>query len=320
LVVGSLCSGYLLYASVRDIVAYGGLPLLTVRAAYEGPGVSGPVATPLPSPTPAPQRMNILLLGSDEREEAQGAARTDTMILCSIDPAAKTVTMLSIPRDLWLPLPPGFSRVREDRINTAYLYGELYKYPGGGPALAKEAVQYNLGVPVQYYARIDFAGFRRIIDEVGGIDVDVPRDITDTAYPAGGDEVMTIHFDAGRQHMDGDQALKYARTRHDSNDIDRAHRQQQVIMAVRSKVLSLDIPITHIPAMLRILGSSVQTDLSLDKILTAAQVVRSAQQGGIRQGVIDETMTTPWLTPGGADVLLPQRDKIRQLIEELFVL
>ncbi len=89
-------------------------------------------------------------------------------------------------------------------------------------------------------------------------------------------------------------------------------------MAVRDKVLSLDIPITRIPAMLSILGSSVQTDLPLERMLAAAQVARSVQPGNIRQGVIDETMTTRWLTPGGADVLLPQRDKIRQLIDELF--
>jgi len=317
LVVSGAAFGYLLYASIRDIVAYGGLPLLVAPAYAAVPRLSGPTAEPQATPTPA-QRMNILLLGIDARRNADAPSRTDSMMLCSVDPAAKSVTLLSIPRDLWVPMPPGFTFVGQDRINAAHFYGDLYHYPVGGPALAKEAVQYNLGVPVQYYVRIDFQGFVRAIDEIGGIDIDVPREIVDTAYPLDGDQVTTLRIHAGLQHMDGDLALKYARTRHDSNDIDRARRQQQVMLAVRDKVLALDIPLTRIPALFSILGSSIQTDMPLDKIYQAAQVVRAVHTSEIRHAVIDETMTTRWITSGGADVLLPQQDRIHALIEELF--
>jgi len=319
--LGSLFCSYLFYASVRDIVAYSNLPLaaggLSIVGGAPAIGLADSAATPVPD-TSGDSRLTILLLGIDARNGSTTPCRTDTMILFSVDPVSKTVSMLSIPRDLWVPLPPGASNRGYDRINTAHFYGEADKYPGGGPALAKEAVQYNLGVPVQYYVRINFSGFQKIIDEIGGIDIEVPRDIVDTQYPVSDDEVMTLRIPAGWQHMDGDLALKYARTRHDSSDLDRARRQQQVIMAVRDKVLSLNIPLTRIPGLLLALGDSVSTDIPLDKIYTLAQVARQVQTGAIQQAVIDETMVTPWVTPGGADVLLPQRDKIRALVEKLF--
>ena len=315
--VSGIALGCLLYASMRDLTLYGNLPLLAAPAYAAVAQWSDPTAVP-EAAQPPPQRMNILLLGIDARENTSGPSRTDSMMLCSIDPISKTVTLLSIPRDLWVPMPPGFVYVGQDRINAAHLYGDLYHYPGGGPALAKETVQYNLGVPVQYYVRVDFHGFVRIIDEIGGIDVDVPRDIVDMAYPVGNDQVTTLHIHAGLQHMDGDLALKYARTRHDSSDIDRARRQQQVMLAIRGKALSLDIPLTRIPGLLSVLGDSVQTDMPLDRIYQAAQVVRTVRADSIRRAVIDETMTTRWMTSGGADVLLPQPDKIHALVDELF--
>ncbi len=327
---GSLLFAYFFYTSVRDIVAYADLPFTAERplppaeAALPPGAVPGPQppaigAEPLPpGPRAADRCINVLILGIDERSDQQGPWRTDTMILCSLDPVSQTVAMLSIPRDLWVPLPPGLQYSHDDRINTAHFWGDYYGYPGGGPALAKRTVQYNLGVPVQYYVRVDFRGFQRIIDEIGGIDVEVPRDIIDTAYPVTGDEVMTLTIKAGLQHMDGDLALKYARTRHDSSDIDRAHRQQQVIMAVRDKVMRLDIPLTRLPAILATLGTSLKTDAPLEKLIALASGGRQVQPGAIRQAVIDGSMTTRWTAPGGAEVLVPQREKIRALVSQLF--
>ncbi len=315
-VTGGLFFGYLFYASVRDIVAYGSLPFFfggpLSEARAGSPDEPEPPAEPLP-----PDRVNVLLLGIDRREGEAGPWRTDTMILLSLDPISNTASMLSIPRDLWVPL-PGYNMY--ERINAAAVYGENYDYPGGGLEYAKRTVQYNLGVPVDYYVRIDFRGFEKVIDTIDGIDIDVPEEIIDPNYPTPDYRTMRLVIPAGRQHMNGDLALKYARTRHSSRngDIDRAARQQQVIMAVRDKVIKLDFPLQRIPDLLRTMGSSVETDLSASQILSLAKAAKQVDRENIRSGVIDGTMVSSWTTPQGWMVLVPQRDKIRELVNELF--
>jgi polyisoprenyl-teichoic acid--peptidoglycan teichoic acid transferase len=285
-----------------------------------------PSATPTPTrrpPKPAPTvltpgRINVLVLGADARANEGENTRTDSMIVLSLDPSTRSAAMLSIPRDLWVFMPPDLKQVDEERINTAYEWGVVYNYPGGGPALAKRTVEYNIGITAQYYVRINFDGFQRIIDELGGIDVNVPREILDTAYPTADYGVTTVHFLPGMQTMTGELALQYARTRHDSSDIDRAQRQQQVILAVLDRALKLDFPITRIPALLGALGNTVQTDMPLDKMVQVAQVLRQMRSGNVRQAVIDQNATTEWTTPGGAWVLLPQPEKIQELVLGLF--
>lgn len=307
---GGLFSAYLFFASVRDIVAYAELPFSIAGLAGSPSGGEPDIANPV-SKQQLTQRVNILFLGIDRRDNDPGPWRTDTMILFSVEPVSKTASMLSIPRDLWVPL-PGLNT--EERINAAYVYGA--SYPGGGAAYAKRTVQYNLGIPVHYYVALDFNGFVKIIDAVGGIDVDVPADIVDNAYPTPNYGTMRLVIRAGRQHMDGDLALKYARTRHSGNDIDRARRQQQVIAAVRDKVLSLNFPVARIPEQLRILGTSLQTDMSPTELLAIAQAARQVED--INAGVIDANMVVDATTPEGAMVLLPKRDKIRELVSRLF--
>ncbi len=264
------------------------------------------------------ERINILLLGEDKRPSEQGPARTDTIILISVEPNSKTVSMLSIPRDLWVPI-PGYG---EGRINTANFIGEKNGYPGGGSALAKKTVQYNFGVPVHYYVKINFEGFKRIIDLIGGIDIYVEKEINDPTYPAyDGYGYEPLHIPAGWQHMNGDLALKYARTRHGSSDFDRLRRQQQIIMAVRERVMSLDlIPklLPKLPELAQSFSDSVQTDIPMDVILELAAIAREIEPQNIKRAVIDSSMCLNTVTPAGAEVLIPLRDKIRPLIEELF--
>jgi LCP family protein required for cell wall assembly len=222
--------------------------------------------------------------------------------------------MLSIPRDLWVSI-PGYA---EGRINTAHFLGEMDDYPGGGPALAKKTVQYTLGVPVHYYVRINFDGFERIVDTIGGITIDVPERIYDAEYPDNRYGIITIDIPAGLQHMDGKTALQYARSRHNSSDLSRARRQQQVIKAIANKAVKLDIPLTRIPEILRTLGESVQTDVSLSEMYRLARIGQDLDLSTIRSALVDETMTTPQITPDGAYVLIPDRDKIRELVDEVF--
>ena len=264
------------------------------------------------------ERINILLLGEDRRPSEQGPSRTDTIILISVEPNFKTVSMLSIPRDLWVPI-PGYG---EGRINTANIIGEKNGYPGGGPALAKKTVQYNFGVPVHYYVKINFEGFKRIIDLIGGIDIYVEKEINDPTYPAyDGYGYEPLYIPAGWHHMNGDLALKYARTRHGSSDFDRLRRQQQIIMAVRERVMSLDlIPklLPKLPELAQSFSDSIQTDIPMDVILELAAIAREIEPQNIKRAVIDSSMCLSTVTPAGADVLIPLREKIRPLIEELF--
>ena len=181
------------------------------------------------------------------------------MMLITIDPAHGQVGMLSIPRDTWVKI-PGYEIY--NKINTAHRIGDIKNYPGGGPALAKQTVSELIGYPVHYYVRLNFEGFREIIDYVGGLDIEVPRDLNDPTYPSDDYGYDPLFIAKGMQHMDGTLALKYARTRHVDNDFGRARRQQQVLLALKNKILSqgmLPTLIRNLPGLARSLAESVQT-------------------------------------------------------------
>jgi LCP family protein required for cell wall assembly len=159
---------------------------------------------PQPIPWDGANRVTMLVMGLDYRDwEGEGPSRTDTMMLLTLDPVSRTAGMLSIPRDLWVNI-PGFDY---GKINTAYYLGELYDIEGGGPGLALQTVEELLGVDINYYAQVDFSAFENFIDEVGGIDVEVPFEIT--VDPIGPHNTVTLA--EGTQHLDGATALAYAR-------------------------------------------------------------------------------------------------------------
>jgi len=322
IVAGALYSGYLFFATVRAVVAQMDLPFAdrVVQAArpVQGGSAEEPEGTSseyvMPQATTLEERINVLLLGIDQREGEVGPWRTDTMILVSYDPATNSASMLSIPRDLWTPI-PGFG---ENRINTAHFVGDDQNYPGGGPALAKKTVWYALGVPVHNYVRINFSGFEKLVDAVGGLDIEVPEAIYDSKYPTDDYGTMELYIPAGLQHMDGKMALQYARTRHGSSDYARMERQQQVLRAFLDKALSLDMPLSQIPTVLQLLGSSVQTDLTLQQIVSLVEAMRDFDSSNLRSGAIDGSMTTTVVTSQGWMVEVADWDKVRALVNDLF--
>ena len=263
------------------------------------------------------ERVSILILGVDQRPGERGPWRTDTMLVVSVDPVSKSAGLLSIPRDLWVEIPGHGS----DRINTAYVTGEVTQFPGGGPALAKKTVQENLGEPIHYYLRVNFAAFQQLVDLVGGVDVYVEREINDPAYPDMNYGYDPLRIPAGWQHMDGALALKYARTRHASSDFERAHRQQQGMLAVRDKVTRLDLLpelLSRAREIAATLGNSIQTDLTLDQLVRLAQLGNEIDRARICTATIDEAMTRSWTTPQGASVLVPDRAKMAVLHDLIF--
>ena len=320
---------FILVLLVMLLIIGTGLIFTTVRGAVQGFNAVAidPRLTPNSptAPTAFPEwtetgRVNILLLGIDERESEQGPWRTDTMILLSIDPAARTAAVLSIPRDLWVTI-PGYDF--EARINTAHFYGDLRGYPGGGPVLAMATVQAVFDLPIQYYVRFDFAGFEKLIDAIGGIDLNVETPIDDPLYPDSGYGYEPLHIDAGLQHMDGQLALKYARTRHGGlEDFDRMRRQQQVIMAVRDKVTRANMAptiMTQIVPLLQAMGSTFKTNFTPDQLVRLIQLGTQIDPRRIQTRAIEPAMTVPYHIAGNPpqDVLIPIRDQIRRVREQL---
>jgi LCP family protein required for cell wall assembly len=323
--VGSLISGYLVYRAVRDLAA-----------AWTGTGptpfeFSGSIPNAAPGQTAVPvaaeattipwngsDRITILVMGLDYRdwESGAGAPRTDSMMLVTLDPVARTAGMLSIPRDLWVEI-PGFEH---NRINTAYFLGESYNLPGGGPELAMKTVENVLGVPVDYYAVIEFSAFEEMIDEIGGIEVLVPERVK--ISPLGR---QSRWLEAKAYLLDGPETLAYARARKtEGGDFDRAQRQQQVVLAVLDRVLELNmIPtlITRAPALYQQLSEGVRTNLSFDQMMSLALLATQLDKKAIQKGVIAPPEMVIFQTlPDGAQVLKPVPDRIRQLRDEIFTL
>jgi LCP family protein required for cell wall assembly len=327
-VVATALSGYLVFAAVRDAVAEWRItntnpsgPANAGEGGDNGGGAQSGGSAPvgfIPQKWSGTDRVTVLVMGIDRRQgETDTAYRTDTMMVMSVDPAARTAVMLSIPRDLWVEI-PGYDT---NTINTANFTGDAFQYPGGGPALAVKTVEHNLGVTVNYYVRLDFTAFETLVDAIGGIDIYVEQEVNDPWYPDGAYGYEPFYLPAGNQHLNGHDALRYARTRHDSSDIERAKRQQQVVMAVRDKVLSLNMLPTLIskaPALYQTLNQSIQTDLALDQIISLAMLAQDIPSENIQSEVIDYRYVLDYWTEEGRQVLVPMRDKIRELRDRLF--
>jgi LCP family protein required for cell wall assembly len=194
------------------------------------PTIAPPPLAVMPEPWDGKTRVNMLVMGVDARSPDATAPLSDTMILFTFDPVSNTAGMLSIPRDMWVKIPGG----EYAKINTAFSVGEALKLPGGGPALATETVENFLGVPIQYYAQIDFEAFIGFIDHIAGVKLTIEEPI-DLAFVDTGDFVS---LEPGRYTLNGSYALAYVRNRDGGDgDIDRAKRQQQVILAIRDRLI-----------------------------------------------------------------------------------
>jgi LCP family protein required for cell wall assembly len=241
------------------------------------------------------------------------------MILLTIDPLTKTAGMLSIPRDMWVNI-PGF---QYGRINMAYFYGEGSKLPGGGPELARKTVEQFIGVPIQYYAQIDFNTFVEFIDLIGGIDIDNQENLRLDPVGSGKDKIKLSC--CGIRHLNGEKTLAYARFRKDKEgDIARSQRQQKVILGIRNKVLSPEnfpVLIGQAQQFYEEFSAGIKTNMPFDVAIRLGVLARDIPVESIKQGVIDYTMVTlDNTTLGGQDaaVMKPLPDKIRVLRDEIF--
>jgi len=222
--------------------------------------------------------------------------------------------MLSIPRDLWVDI-PGFGY---DKINTAYFLGEANKLPGGGPGLAAKTVEQLLGVPIPYYAVVSFDAFVKLVDEIDGIDVFVPYRIE--IDPRGDNN--TVFLKEKAYHFDGQMALAYARDRHHTGgDVDRAKRTQQVLLAIRDRVLDpkiLPSVLAKAPTLYQELSSGLVTNITYQDALRMFSLAKDISPDNIQTKVIDYSQLQQGKSPDGLDIYTPIPDDIRNLTEQIF--
>jgi polyisoprenyl-teichoic acid--peptidoglycan teichoic acid transferase len=260
--------------------------------------------------------ITFLLLGSDKRP-GQTYFRTDTIIIAVVRPDSGQVALISIPRDLYVYIP----NRGMDRINAAYEYGEMDNYTGGGFALLKDTIQYNLGLNIDHLAIVDFDGFRRIVDTLGGIDVPVFCSYTDwhlidPTYDQEDENNWALFtVGPGVVHMDGDLALWYARSRKRSSDFDRGRRSQEVLRALYTRALQTDT-IGKIPELYEDFSSSIITDLDLADLLQFVPLAAHLTNADIRSYYIGRDLVSSWITPGGASVLLPNGPAIQSMLQQ----
>jgi polyisoprenyl-teichoic acid--peptidoglycan teichoic acid transferase len=286
-----------------------------------------PLQLPVAKPWNGVDRVTILVLGLDARDigddckthpDPNEPARSDSMLLMSMDPISQTAGVMSIPRDLYVEI-PGFGF---DRINTAYFDAMANRLPGGGPALAMKTVENLVGIPIDYYAVIDFNAFASMVDEIGGVDVNVPFDNMEIT-PCGSHVERLFQ---GKNHLSGPEALAYARNRHASassnsngSDFDRSARQMEVILAIRDQVLKNWVTLLPKASTLyNTLSAGIQSNLTFDQYFTLAMIAYNIKKENITQGVVGPDQLLAQETITDAQVLIPNLDKIRELRNKIF--
>ncbi|MDA1329526.1 MAG: LCP family protein [Chloroflexi bacterium] len=322
--VAGLITAALAFNLVRGFIATTTsiqLPGLALQQGETNGDPSGPSNVQQIGPQLAPwdgkSRVTILVMGLDYRdwEAGQGAPRTDSMILLTIDPVTKTAGILSVPRDLWVEV-PGFGH---QKINAAYQLGEGSRLPGGGPGLAVETVEQFLGITINYYAQIDFTAFERFIDEIGGVKIEITKKIKVQVI---GEEDL-IKLEPGRYTLPGNIALAYARSRHtEDGDFDRARRQQQLIIGIRNQLLRPDVQALILGDGIRVyqeLSSGVNTNMSFTQILQLGLLAAEVKLDNIQTAVIaPPDQVTLGTSPDGLSILKPITQNIRLLRDQIF--
>jgi len=245
-----------------------------------------------------PIRVTTLVLGIDRPPKGTWIGRSDTMILTTLKPASTQVSLVSIPRDLWVAIP----NYGENRINAAHYFAELTTENTGMQA-AREVVETNFGIDVDYVLRIKFDGFVEVVDALGGVTVDLPTDMSGLT--------------AGKHLLNGTEALKFVRDRKGSDDFFRQQRGQLFITAMFKETLN-PLKWPRFPAVMLAITKNVQTDIPMWLWPRLAISFTLSALNGFDAHVFDRTYVTPWVTEDGAQVLLPRWELILPTVQQIF--
>ncbi len=275
------------------------------------------------NPTPAPaltERVNVLLLGVDKTDE-RTTTLTDTMIVASLDPVGHTVSMASVPRDL-VNVPLGNGDLYGPKLNSLMSYADRHpdEFPKGGIRTLQDAIGAMLEIDIQYYARVDFAGFVAMVDAVGGVDVNVKKKVRAPRYDGFGLETTGFVVRKGKHHFSGAEALAYARIRKGAGESDftRAERQQQILLALRDRVTRGGSILFELPGLLKAVGDTVKTDIPIDRLPEFAAILDEVGgKGSVVRAVLGHPLVDAKQTRYGASQV-PNLKKIRAVAARLF--
>jgi LCP family protein required for cell wall assembly len=256
--------------------------------------------------------LTILLIGGDR--DYVPDMNTDTLIVAVVNRSTKQVSMLSIPRDLWVYIPTyGWGR-----INIAHRIGMRTKYPdGGAPGLLMRTIEENLGIHIDHWVRIGYEGFARAVDELGGVDMVVPCTINLRFKPPTSPDEQEMILPAGVHHMDGATALRYVRTRRGDSDFERAQRQQQFLKEVWYQFKSPET-VLKIPALWAAMKGAFATDLKLGDVLALAPTGLELEPQRVRSLALGRNQVRATTTPGGASVLEPIPERVAEVVARLY--
>jgi LCP family protein required for cell wall assembly len=286
-------------------------PLLALMEPHQAIAKGIPTPASTPPALQSAQPINILLLGSDNDQKFQpDALNSQTMIVASVDPGRHQVTLLSLPRDLWVPI-PGHGEAKIDRA-----------YQMGGAALARATVEQRFKIPIHYYAWVGLSGLVRVIDRLGGVDVDVLHPVLDDNYPndfsGSGYGTERVYLSAGPQHLDGRHALQYVRSRHGDllSDFGRSVRQQQVLVALQQRTAGMDL-MALLPQVARDLNGHVKTDIDLLRLTQLALFIRGLHSGDVHQAFLTQYVSDA-TSPDGQAILIADWPAVNLYLRKLF--
>lgn len=254
--------------------------------------------------------LNILVLGVDKRAGG-GDQNADVIIIAHLDLVNHRLAGVSLPRDLQVEIPG----IGEDKINSSYNYGVLATPddPAAGVAKVRDTIESVFGIPIDGYVLVDFSGFSGVVDAMGGITVDVPYEILDDEYPTEDYGVTTIHFDAGVQKMNGEQALIYVRTRHADSDDARRQRQLEVIRAIFDQGKTVE-SIANADEIILSAGGAIQTSFDLEEQLTLARVAFQMSDGDIVLTTLGEPILEAGWSEDGRWIYTGDPDEIKAFV------
>jgi LCP family protein required for cell wall assembly len=282
------------------------------------PAADGGGLPAVPDPT-ADERLNVLVLGVDAAP-GRTTVLTDTMMVVSFDPVGKTASMVSLPRDL-VNVPLGGGDDFGPKLNSLLSYADRHPadFPKGGLRTLQDAIGELLGIPIHYHATMEFDGFIHMIDAVGGVDITVPRAIDDPDYDGFGADGRGWSITEGRHHLDGVNALAYARSRKSAGESDftRAGRQQQLIVALKNAATDGGSVFWKLPALLDSVGDSIRTDLPIERLPQLAAAIDEMGSGAITRAVIRHPLVRSVDTRYGSS-LQPDLAAIRDVAAKLF--
>ena len=278
------------------------------------------VAGVRPDAVPGEQeRINVLLVGVDNRAK-RTANLTDTMMVASLDPVGHTVSIVSIPRDL-VDAPLGDGNTFGPKLNSLLHYANNHpeEFPQGGMRTLEDAVGALLGIPIHYFARIDFAGFIRMVDAVGGVDVTVDKGFDDPTYDGFGVGDKGFSITAGKHHLDGATALAYARSRKGAgqSDFTRQARQQQILIALRNQATAGGSLLFELPSLLDAVGDTIRSDVPVDRLPALAAILEEVGRKDVTNVVIRAPLVKAKATRYG-DSQVPDLERIRAMAAALF--